>query len=208
MSASLMNDYMPNSTKRAIKEFAEQVSQRIGALEDRISEERILEQVKSEDFIEVFKRCLWVVTNTNRDMKLKAAAALLVGMLKSDTDERLSFEDTDFFIRCLDDLSIEAMKLLCEAERQTIGKRANQMNLNFDRLGSHIENEDLRMGLLHELSRFNLVQVTPASVTLEARPYSNYGIRLTRLGKEFVTRALSDPESLKPSQNESENRNN
>ncbi len=192
--ASGIDDAMAELQTRAYDRFFQEISQRIIALE--ISKERIAERLRSEDFIETYNRCRWIVLMTNRKTKIEAAAALVAEMMKPDSDDqRLSFNDTDFFVRCVDDLSTGALELLSEATAKSVGKRDN-MNISFGSVARHVADDDLKMGLFYELARFNLVQISVPSVLHASNPYGNYGLRLTLMGKKLVDRILTDSKSL------------
>lgn len=189
---SLISDYVPTSTERSIRETFECFSDRLRQMDDRIDQNSI----DPDEFVELFKRSLWVATNTTRKEKLAAVAAILSNLFLRDGDsEKLRFDELDCFMRCIDSLSIAAIQLLGEARKQSTGERVNHMNLDFDGIASRVGDDEFTMLLLSELDGFHLLQVGPRpTLTYEGRPYSNYPIRLTPLGAKFVNRILSDPE--------------
>src|SRR5450830_1408323 len=74
--ASLIGDYVPSSTQKAVERTIELLGEKLGSLEGRID----VDAVDKEDFSELFKSCYLVIVRSNREEKLHAAAAMLTNI--------------------------------------------------------------------------------------------------------------------------------
>jgi hypothetical protein len=112
--ASLIGDYVPSSTQKAIERTIELLGEKLGALQGRID----VDAVNKEDFSELYKSCYLVIVRSNREEKLHAAAAILANILLRPGDpSKSSYEELDHLIRCIDALSIGAISVLGAARR-------------------------------------------------------------------------------------------
>lgn len=180
-----MGDYVKTSTDRHLEESFKLLAATVSKLEGRID----VESVDKEEFAELFKSCYLVLVRTNRAERRKAAVNLIANiLLAKDDPARLSYTELDHFVRCLDMLSIGALRCVAliykdipdppTRVRKTIefGRLANQLS-GFD--------SDLLMGLLGELSGLNLVHLT-GRPGIPTQNYGNYPIELNSLGARFV----------------------
>lgn len=183
--ASLLSDYLPSATERAVKEFAAHFEQRLKELHDRIDENI----VKEDEFIELFKSTILVVTRSHKQERLRAAANLLSnGLLKSGQNAKLSYAESDHFVRALYSLSSGALELLAtlasapeetrKPERRTIGQ-----------MHSSLGDPGFIMGLARELQSFNFVDVSIPQFRTE--DYQNCTVVITDFGQRFVQTVLS-----------------
>ena len=195
--ASLIGDYVPNSTEKSVDRALNELRQRISSLEDRIDPET----VEREDFSELFKSCYLVIVRTHQQEKRRAAVRLIVNILLRDGDsEKLTYTELDHFVHCLDRLSIGAIKTLGHVVN--IVRRSNPSDLEHNSVSinfEHIQAEmtdvapDLLMGLVGELNAENLLHV-PASPGIRTAHYANYPVELTPMGGRFALRFLfADP---------------
>jgi hypothetical protein len=132
--ASLIEDYVPSSTERSIEKAIDLLGVQLTSLEGRID----VNAVNKEDFAELFKSCYLVIVRSNREEKLHAAAALLANLLlRPDDAGKVSYEELDHLVRCLDALSIGAISVLGAARRiATSAPLGSQGHFHFTQLRS------------------------------------------------------------------------
>ena len=189
--ASLIGDYIPESTLRSVEHTQELLKQRLVDLEDRIDPEL----VNKEEFAELFKSCYLTIVRTHQESKRRGAASLLSNILLKEGDaEKLSYTELDHFARCLDALSIGAIEVLGHVVALAKSDREYGIGLvrkNFAGIHQRVTNiaPDLLMGLLGELNSFNLVHLT-GSPSMRSENYANYPIELTPLGVRFAEQIL------------------
>jgi hypothetical protein len=185
--ASLVGDYVPSSTQRSIERTVELLGEQLTVLQDRID----VEAVDKDEFSELFKSCYLVAVRTHREEKLRAAAGLLANLLlKPEDPAKLTYDEIDHFVRCLDTLSIGAITLL-----GTASSIMRTSNTGVDRLGmwtfrvlqTRLRPEmehDLALGLVGELSACNLLRIEAAE---EGLGVAYAPVQLTKLGQRFVS---------------------
>jgi hypothetical protein len=186
--ASLIGDYVPTSTQRSIEKTMELLGEKLTSLEGRID----VEAVNKEDFSELFKACYLVVVRSHREEKLHAAAALLANLLLRPNDPgKVSYEELDHLVRCLDALSTGAISVLGAAHR-IAGSAAlgPQGHFQFQQLrGSFPQFEaSLLMSLVSELRSLNLVRVQEGAI--RTSEYGETLVELTPIGQRFVERFI------------------
>lgn len=191
--ASLVGDYIPTHTQRSIERMLAELTVRFERLEGRLDPEN----VNKDEFAELFKSCYLIVVRTHQEEKLRAVAGLLSNiLLQRDDPLRLSYTELDHFARCLDTLSIGALKVLVEAcdLGSALGRtNADEARFNFEDLGRRMPgmSPELLMGLVGELNAMNLVHLAGVPGIRTAR-YANYPIELTQLGVRFVRHILGE----------------
>ncbi len=189
--ASLIGDYIPTATERAVEFTANQLKSRIEALESRLDPDA----VNKDEFAELFKSCYLVVVRTQQEQKLVAAANLMSNILLTKGDpDKLTYTELDHFVRCLEALSIGAIAVLSEVVRLARGdRRFGQANVCLDFQNVHARRSDLDpdllMGLLTELNTFHLVHLTGVP-GVRTENYGNYPIELPPIGVRFVKHVL------------------
>ena len=88
--ASLVSDYVPTATQRSIERATDILRERIENLGDRID----VENVKKDEFSELFKSCYLLIVRTHKEEKLRAASSLLVTLLLKEGDRaKLSYRE-------------------------------------------------------------------------------------------------------------------
>ena len=191
--ASLIGDYIPTHTQRSIERMLAELTARLERLEGRLD----AENVDKDEFAELFKSCYLVVFRTHQEEKLRAVAGLLSNvLLRWDDPLRLSYTELDHFARCLDSLSIGAIKVLVEACRlgPAVGRPdADEARFNFEDLGRRLPgmSPELLMGLVGELNAMNLVHLAGVP-GIRTTHYGNYPVELTPLGVRFVRHILDE----------------
>lgn len=198
--ASLIGDYIPSATLRSIETTIQILNKKLNIILDRIN----LDLVNKDQFSELFKICLFTIIQTQQKEKLNAAANILTNILLKEGDpEKITYTELEHFARCLETLSIGAIKVLghsVEIARKSKPKeyKVRPVRLSFDEFQQRMPNTDifLLMGLLGELNSMNLIHLRSprtASSRYEIATfthYSNYSIESTPLGVRFCERLL------------------
>jgi hypothetical protein len=182
--ASLMEDYVPKSTEKALNQFLDEVNNRLHELVNRVD----LESVDEDEFSEHFKSCYLGIIRTTQEDKIKIFAKLFLNIiLKEDDEEKVSYSELDHLVRSMDNLSIGALRVLLLAYE--LAKSYPKGRFNFSELAAQVGDLDapLIMGLVNELNLVNLVHSTGVPGIRED-DYANYPIELTELGIRFVER--------------------
>ena len=187
--ASLIDDYVPAATEQSIKKAIELLGEKLTLLEGRID----VEAVNKEDFAELFKSCYLVIVRSHREEKLHAAAALLANLLLRPNDPgKVSYEELDHLVRCLDALSIGAISVLGAARRIATSTPTDfQRHFRFTELRSTFPQFDasLLMSLVSELRSLNLLRVQESG-GVRMPDHSEVLLELTPIGQRFVERFI------------------
>jgi len=166
----------------------ELLGETLKTLEGRID----VDAVNKEDFSELFKSCYLIVVRSQREEKLRAAANLLANLLLKTSDPaKVSYEELDHLVRCLDALSIGAISVLGAARAIAISApMGGQGHFHFDQLRDAFPSYDvsLTMSLVSELRGLNLLHVQEAGIKMP--DYGNYLLDLTPIGLRFVERFI------------------
>ncbi len=191
--ASLIDDYVPSSTQESIEKVTQLLGEELGALKDRID----TEAVDKSEFSDLFKSCYLTIVRTSQRSKLQAVASILANLLLRRNDpDKLSYNELDHAIRCVESLSIGAIHTLGVA--YSLGKKEGKLYkerpflFDFEWLqkSSGIE-PSLLFGLVGELNMSNLLHL-PGAPSIRTENYGNYPIELTPLGVRFVERILKN----------------
>ncbi len=191
--ASLVGDYVQLSTQKSTERTMKILHEKLTAIESRID----VESINKDEFSELFKSCYLVVVRTHQEIKLRAAAALFANLLLKPGDtEKVSYDELDYFIRCVDSLSIGAITVLVvysSMSQQSLKADSDgNYGLDFSALHKHEKlnafDAPFLMGLISELNNFHLVQIDKPPITISQ--YGNYPIRLTPLGQRFIERII------------------
>ncbi len=186
--ASLIGDYVPTSTQRAIEKMVDLLSEKLASLEGRID----IEQVNKEEFSELFKSCYLVVIRSHRDEKLRAAAALLANILLRPGDpQKSSYEELDHFVRCLDALSIGAITVLGAARHiATTFPAGTPGQFHFPQLAATFPRFEpsFLVSLATELQSLNLLQMQNGAIRLP--DHGEALVQLTPIGRRFADRFI------------------
>jgi hypothetical protein len=187
--------YLTKHTQDSINLAFQYLDARIQFYGNRIDEDF----VKNAEFVELFKSCYLSILRTHQREKLNAAASLIANMLlKEGDEEKLTYTQLDHFSRCIDFLSIGAIKTLIHAyhmaeksdgrNRSSYGSR-----VDFGRLHAAMPETEpaLLMGLASELNAMNLFHMGGMQ-GVRVPDYGNHPIELTPLGSCFVKDFLMD----------------
>jgi hypothetical protein len=186
--ASLVGDYVPTSTQKSVERALELLKEELGSLEGRID----IEAVDKEDFSDLFKSCYLVIVRSNREEKLRAAAALLANMLLRPGDlSKSSYEEIDHLVRCVDALSIGAISVLIGARdlSKVHGQNA-QGRFTFDQLRKTFPqfNASLLMSLVSELRALNLLDAQEGLIRMP--DHGGVSLEMTPIGRRLVERFI------------------
>lgn len=184
--ATLIDDYIPKSTEKALYVFVSELKDRLEKLESRVE----IGAVNEDEFAELFKSCYVGVIKTTQQKKIKVFAAMFANtMLKEGDPDKASYSELDHFVRAMDSLSIGALRVMTEIYRRCSSSAQNRTD--FSNISSSFPDisPSLVMGLISELNSLHLVQVTIP--TVRTVNYGNYPVELTDLGRKFVERYAS-----------------
>lgn len=184
--ATLIDDYIPKSTEKALYVFVSELKDRIAGLENRVE----IGSMDEDEFAELFKSCYVGVIKTTQEEKLKVFAAIFANiMLKQGDPDKAPYSELDHIVRAMDSLSIGALHVMVEVYRRCSNNRRSRTD--FANISSSFSDmpPSLLMGLVTELNSQHLVQITVPTVRLEN--YANYALELTDLGRNFVERYAS-----------------
>mgnify|MGYP007017505601 CR=1 FL=1 len=182
--ASLISDYIPSSTQRNTEKAMRLLEEKLTVFGDRID----VENINKDDFSELFKSCYLIFVRTHQEDKLRAAANILANLLLRSGDRaKVSYNELDHLIRCVDALSIGAITALGAARCiSTAESGAAQGFFQFSQL--HVKlpqfEPEFLMSLVSELRGFNLIHVSEPAMKIS--DYGNYLLRLTLIGRMFV----------------------
>lgn len=188
--ASLVGDYVPTATERNYKKALEFLAEKIKRVEARID----IESVNKDEFAELYKLFRLITTRTHRDEKLGAAAAILSNLLLPPGDpEKVSYEESDHLMRCIDQLSVGALTVL-GASRHLIDAQPvhARQPLQFEQILKQFPQFEASflMSLVSELRGLNLLHVQEPGIRVPS--YANYSIELTVVGRRFVEKFLDN----------------
>ena len=192
----LIDEYVHSSTRRALEKAFEFLNQRIDHLADRINATGVNEDELS-DMVKTFVR---VSVRSSCEEKLQAAANILANVLLRKGDgEKLSFTELEFFARCVESLSVGAIRVLAVAYRisQQQGRHKNQIgeyDFTAQDLVPQVPDMEPRvvMALVGELNAWGLMRITGGSFAgLPANGYwENEPLRMPETGVRFVRYVL------------------
>jgi len=201
--ASLIGDYVPTHTERAVEEATRLLTDRLSEIEERIDPET----VNKDEFAELFKSCYLVVVRTHQEEKLRGAANLLANaLLRPGDGAKLEYTELDHFVRCLDAISIGGIRVLgvlynLVQERVPPGPSEVHVSQLRKRLPPSLIS--LVESLLFELNALHLVFLPPLHKFSGPRgtapgALSDYEISITSWGRKFVERVLGAAELPSP----------
>lgn len=186
---SLISDYVPTSTQRAIEKTVALLAEQLMALQGRID----VELVDKEEFSELFKSCYLVAVRSHREEKLRAAAALLANLLLRPGDpSKASYEELDHLARCVEALSVGAISVLGAAHRMTSSDRSSgrEETFLFPQLSVAFRQFDasMLMSLVRELQSLNLIRVQEGGIRIP--DHGEVRLEMTPLGHRLIERFI------------------
>ena len=103
--AALMSDYIPTAKQKRLEEFAEQISNDLTELQERVDETRIL----TDEFAFLFEKCLKGVSENYQPDKLEAFRGIL---LNAALGTDLTEEEEEYFLNLVNTLSTLHIRIL------------------------------------------------------------------------------------------------
>jgi len=167
--------------------------------------ERLAETVDEDEVAEIAHTCVLAASRTHRQERIDAIANILLSaVLRDGEEDKLEFDELDFFARCVESISLEAIRLLKAVHE-------SEMVASVGFLSDHLgKDEDVVLALCGELERFGLarsdrdetireqlkqIQNNMDRVDPQLPPYhwnpSSTRIMLTSIGWRFVTFVLT-----------------
>jgi hypothetical protein len=183
--ASLV-ELVPTATQRDTEKALGFFGDKLQVLGNRID----VDAVNKDDFSELLKSCLIVMSRTHREEKLRAAANILANVLLRPGDPaKSSYEELDHLVRCLEGLSIGAIAVLGATRQLATSLQASQtmrIRVEFSQLHQKFAEMEasLLMSLVSELNAWNLISLDIPGIKISE--YGNYALELTPIGKRFV----------------------
>lgn len=175
---------MDRAHQRALDCFRERVRE----WEDRIE----ASVVKKDEFADLFVNAVDVIIQTTYQEKIEAAVNIIMnGCLREGDSEKLRYDELDHFTRCLQSLSIGALRTIPHVLDSTYSKRVDLDQLSHRLMGL---NRDLCLGFLRELESFHLVYVDIA----DSQQFGPRTVRIyiSELGVRFHKHILSVSETI------------
>jgi hypothetical protein len=175
------------NTEKAIGFFRDQLAD----LATRID----VDAVDKEEFSELFKSCSRIMERTHRDEKLRAAANILANLLLKPGDQaKVSYDELDHLIRCVDALSIGAITVL-GAIRQVSATHplgSNVDAIQFGQLRTRLPmNAALLRSLVSELQAFHLVTAQETAIMgFAEEEYDGSHLRISPIGSTLIERFI------------------
>jgi hypothetical protein len=151
--------------------------------------------VDKDEFAELFKSCALVMARTHRDEKLHAAANILVNLLlKAGDPAKVSYDELDHLIRCVDALSTGAISVLGAIRQVSVTRPLGpqQEAFQFGQLREKLQMDaSLLRSLVSELEGLHLVRVqeTPIRGYAEAE-YDGSHLDISPIGKRLIERFI------------------
>jgi hypothetical protein len=181
----LFGDAVPSAHDRANQIANDLLRERVTALGERID----AEYVKTDEFVDLCKTCMFVVERTQHEEKLRGAANILANAVSRQGSEgKLTYAELDHFARCLESLSLEAIHVLREA---CAAKNLN--DLDPPRIAHKLGIEtDLTIGLLRQLESCDFVLLSFSSARYNDQ--DSLTVRVRPKAKAFIRYVLDSGE--------------
>jgi hypothetical protein len=190
--ASLLDDYIPSATERDVKKTLEFFGDKINILESRVVD---IDQINKDEFSELFKSCISIAQRTHREEKLRAAANMLANLLLKPGDEaKVSYDELDHLIRCVDSLSAGAISALGAIRliSTTHPLGPQQEAIPFRQLRARLQMDaSLLRSLVSELTGFHLASVQETTIRGYAETeHDDSLLTISPIGKRLVERFI------------------
>ncbi|MBL0085153.1 MAG: hypothetical protein IPP44_00305 [Ideonella sp.] len=188
--ASLIGDYVPQSTLVQVEKATHLLASRLDELESRLD----IDQVDKEQFSELFKTCYLTLVRSHNEQRSRAIIELLANLLLASSDpSKLPYAELDHFARVLEHLSSGALRVFATSLRTVLGRIHTPIEEDSEPLPIAFEeihgaspdmSAELLMGLLSELQAAELV-VKFSDPALRKAGYYNHSLGITMLGLRF-----------------------
>jgi len=191
--ASLIDDYVPKSTERAVWQALEFLNEKLGRLKERIRQEP-----DPDEFSDMFKSFMVVAQRSTRKEKLRAAAGILANaLLKPGDKQKLPYTELDHFARVVESLSAGAIAVLGVVRKRADNRKPSQFGSYELAAGDIVPgvsetDPKLAISLMCELDAWDLLVVDRGIgyARVGSLYATNMPVALTAMGVRFVDHVL------------------
>lgn len=184
----LLDKYLPNKIEERKQNILENIQKDLNRIDINILENKL----ENEEFYTVFLKVLNKSISNHRDEKLMAFRNILFNNI---VNEKMLFDEVSFYIRLVDELTVDQIKILNLFYRTYIINddkyksimQKNSLNNIVRTIWDNID-EDYAMACTTELIRFQLL----IGATESRKRSSIEGFTLSRFGERFV-KFIFDP---------------
>ena len=184
----LLDKYLPNKIEERKQNILENIQKDLNRIDINILENKL----ENEEFYTVFLKVLNKSISNHRDVKLMAFRNILFNNI---VNEKMLFDEVSFYIRLVDELTVDQIKILNLFYRTYIINddkyksimQKNSLNNIVRTIWDNID-EDYAMACTTELIRFQLL----IGATESRKRSSIEGFTLSRFGERFV-KFIFDP---------------
>lgn len=184
----LLDKYLPNKIEERKQNILENIQKDLNRIDINILENKL----ENEEFYTVFLKVLNKSISNHRDEKLMAFRNILFNNI---VNEEMLFDEVSFYIRLVDELTVDQIKILNLFYRTYIINddkyksimQKNSLNNIVRTIWDNID-EDYAMACTTELIRFQLL----IGATESRKRSSIEGFTLSRFGERFV-KFIFDP---------------
>jgi hypothetical protein len=183
--ASLL-EFIPTTHQKNVEKAIGLFCQRLTDLEDRMD----AKAVDKQEFAELFQTCARTMERTHREDKLRAAANILANLLLKPGDRaKVSYEELDHLIRCVDALSTGALSVLGAirniTERHPLGPNVDAIQFQHLRAAFPKMSAAFLRSLVSELQGFHLATAQELGIRGSGEEeYDGSHVRLTPIGQD------------------------
>ncbi len=178
----LLDKYLPNKLEERKQNILENIQADLSRIDMNILENKL----DNEEFYTVFLKVLNKSISNHREEKLMSFRSIL---LNSIINDEMTFDEVSFYIRLVDELSVDQIKILNLFYRTYIINddkykdimQKNSLNNIVRTIWKNID-EDYAMACTTELIRFQLL----IGATESRKRSSIEGFTLSRFGERFV----------------------
>lgn len=192
-TSAVLGDWWASRTHESVKQMLNFLHQDVERLKGDIHADSILK----DEFFELFNAALSMSSRTGREEKLRACAAILANSLLPPKDvRRLKFNELDYLLRCVQELSAGAIHVIGIAH-QIAGGEDTVAHADVAARCPEQDPEFIRT-LLHELASRQLLRIPTVAwgnFEYDDKPVKRF--HLTALGRRFVNELLLAHEVLR-----------
>jgi len=180
---SLIGDYIQDETDKALELAIRCLRRQLERLKERVS----AETVNRAEFADLFKSAYLVIVRSHHEQKLRAASNVIANaLLRVGDEEKLQFNDLDFFVRLIDRLSYASFSML----RLLCSEGGERHHITLEKIKSRLAGapEALPEAALAELHSVGLVDQERASTAGPDGSWLSFKVSL--LGGRFVRHVI------------------
>ena len=189
--ASLMNDYIPNSKRARLEEFAERVAEDLSELQDQIDESLML----TDEFAYVFEKCFRGAAENYQAEKLDSFRGILVNSALGNAS---SESEKEYFLNLVNTLSalhIKILKFVARPDEYLVQNGIPQEEItggfsNFFPIAIPSVNIEVIKSAFGELYQYGFINTDKTVFTLmtsgQGLELLGHGGRVTDFGHQFI----------------------